>query len=153
MHPEYSPGQLEVSVGVAGPVAAADRVVLVRDVIRTVARELGPARVAVGQAARRTRSATARTCTCRCGAATTNLFGTGDDGVRHGAGGAGFLAGILAELPALFGVVCASPVSFLRLGPSRWTGVYGCWGVENREAPLRLIQGLARAVPAPRTSS
>ena len=41
VHPEYSPGQLEVSVGRTGPLAAADRVVLVRDVIRTVARELG----------------------------------------------------------------------------------------------------------------
>jgi glutamine synthetase len=140
VHPEYAPGQLEVSVGVAGPVAAADRVVLVRDVIRTVARELGlrvslsakPTPDALGNGAHLHLSL------WRGGA---NLFGTGDDGYGMTPEARSFLAGILAELPALFGVVCASPVSFLRHGPSRWTGVYACWGVENREAPLRLIQG------------
>ena len=140
VHPEYSPGQLEVSVGVAGPVAAADRVVLVRDVIRTVARELGlrvslsamPSPDVLGNGAH------LHVSLWRDGA---NLFGTGDDGYGMAPEARSFLAGMLAELPALFGVVCASPVSFLRLGPSRWTGVYGCWGVENREAPLRLIQG------------
>ena len=70
-----------------------------------------------------------------------NLFGSGDDGYGMAPEARAFLAGLLAELPALLGVVCGSPVSFLRLGPSRWTGVYGCWGLENREAPLRLIQG------------
>ena len=70
-----------------------------------------------------------------------NLFGSGDDGYGLAPDARAFLAGLLAELPALLGVVCGSPVSFLRLGPSRWTGVYGCWGLENREAPLRLIQG------------
>jgi glutamine synthetase len=140
VHPEYAPGQLEVSVGVAGPVAAADRVVLVRDVIRTVARELGmraslsakPAPDALGNGAH------LHVSLWRGGA---NLFGTGDDGYGMTPEARSFLAGILAELPALVAVVCASPVSYLRLGPSRWTGVYGCWGVENREAPLRLIQG------------
>jgi glutamine synthetase len=140
VHPEYAPGQLEVSVGVTGPVAAADRVVLVRDVIRTVARELGlraslsakPSTDGLGNGAH------LHVSLWRDGA---NLFGTGYDGYGMTSEGRSFLAGVLAELPALVAVVCASPVSYLRHGPSRWTGVYGCWGVENREAPLRLIQG------------
>jgi glutamine synthetase len=34
------------------------------------------------------------------------------------------------------------------LGLSRWTGAYVCWGLENREAPLRVIQGSAGAAGA-----
>jgi glutamine synthetase len=140
VHPEYSPGQLEISVGVAGPVAAADRVVLVRDVIRTVARELGlrvslsakPSPDALGNGAHLHVSLWRDD---------VNLFGSGYDGYGMTMEARSFLAGVLAELPALVAVGCASPVSYLRLGPSRWTGVYSCWGVENREAPLRLIQG------------
>lgn len=55
--------------------------------------------------------------------------------------GRSFLAGVLEELPALVAVGCASPVSYLRIGPNRWTGAHRCWGVENREAPLRFILG------------
>lgn len=147
VHPEYSPGQLEVSVGSTGPVAAADRIVLVRDVIRTVARELGlrvsfsakPSLESLGNGAHLHLSL------WRGG---DNLLGSGDDGYGLAPEARAFLAGLLAELPALVGVVCGSPVSFLRLGPSRWTGVYRCWGLENREAPLRLIQGSHGARPA-----
>jgi glutamine synthetase len=140
VHPEYSPGQLEVSVGRTGAVAAADRVVLVRDVIRTVARELGhrvslsakPAPDVLGNGAHLHLS---------LWRGDDNLFGTGDDAHGMAPEARAFLAGLVAELPALVGVVCGSPVSYLRLGPSRWTGVFSCWGLENREAPLRLIQG------------
>jgi glutamine synthetase len=70
-----------------------------------------------------------------------NLVGSGDDAHGMAPDARAFLAGLLAELPALVGVGCGSPVSYLRLGPSRWTGVFSCWGLENREAPLRLIRG------------
>jgi glutamine synthetase len=140
VHPEYSPGQLEVSVGSTGAVAAADRVVLVRDVIRTVARELGlraslsakPTPDVLGNGAHLHLS---------LWRGDDNLFGSGDDAHGMALEARAFLAGLLAELPALVGVVCGSPVSYLRLGPSRWTGVYRSWGLENRETPLRLIQG------------
>ena len=33
--------------------------------------------------------------------------------------------------------------SYLRLVPSHWAGVYACWGLENREAALRMITGSA----------
>ena len=31
--------------------------------------------------------------------------------------------------------------SYLRLIPSHWAGVYACWGLENREAALRMVTG------------
>ena len=62
---------------------------------------------------------------------------------RHGltADGEAFASGILAALPALTAVGAPSVASYLRLVPSRWAGVFQCWGRENREAALRLVTG------------
>jgi glutamine synthetase len=146
LHPEYSPGQLEASVGAATPVEAADRAVHVRDVIRTVHRERGascslsprPSMDGLGNGAHLHFS---------LWRGDRNLCGTGDGPHGLDTEAAAFLAGVLSELPALVAVGCAAPVSYLRLGPSRWTGAYTCWGLENREAPLRLIRGSASARP------
>jgi glutamine synthetase len=65
-----------------------------------------------------------------------NLF----DGFPDSEGGLA-AAGILAHLPALLAVGAPTPASYLRLVPSRWAGVFACWGVETREAALRFIPG------------
>jgi len=64
---------------------------------------------------------------------------------RHGltAEGEAFAGGIFERLPALTAVGAPSVASYLRLVPSRWAGVYQCWGRENREAALRLVTGSA----------
>ena len=57
--------------------------------------------------------------------------------------GEAFAAGILTRLPALLALGAPSVASYLRLVPSHWAGVYACWGLENREAALRMITGSA----------
>jgi glutamine synthetase len=57
--------------------------------------------------------------------------------------GEAFAAGILSRLPALLAIGAPSIASYLRLVPSHWAGVYACWGLENREAALRMITGSA----------
>ena len=57
--------------------------------------------------------------------------------------GEAFAAGILDRLPALLAIGAPSVASYLRLVPSHWAGVYACWGLENREAALRMITGSA----------
>jgi glutamine synthetase len=52
-----------------------------------------------------------------------------------------FMAGIVERLPALLAVGAPSVASYLRLLPSHWAGAYGCWGLENREAAVRLVTG------------
>jgi glutamine synthetase len=146
IHAEYAHGQFEVSIAATPPVEAADRAVLVRDAIRTVCRELGlraslspkPQLDALGSGAH------VHVSLWRDG---RNLFGAGAE-PGPTAEGRAFLAGLLRELPALVAVGCAAPVSYLRLGPSRWTGAFAIWGVENREAPLRLIRGSRVLRPA-----
>jgi glutamine synthetase len=139
-HPEYTPGQFEVSVAAGSPVAAADTAVLVRTTIRAVA--------------------------ARHGLAVSFAPSVADPGVGNGghvhlslerdgrnvfAGGEGpfgltpeaeaFTAGILRRLPALLAVGAPSAASYLRLLPSHWAGAYACWGRENREAAVRLVTG------------
>ncbi|MBW6439167.1 glutamine synthetase family protein [Actinoplanes hulinensis] len=137
LHPEYAAGQFEVSVAASDPVGAADDSVLVRETIRAVSHRHGlrasfaPAVVAdrVGNGGH------VHLSVWRDG---TNLF----DGFPSGAGGFA-AAGILAHLPALLAVGAPTPGSYLRLVPSRWAGVFACWGVETRETALRFVPGTA----------
>jgi len=140
IHPEYSTGQYEVSVGVLDPVGAADRSVLVRQTIRAVAQRHGlrvsfsPAVLAAG-----------------VGNGGHLHLSAWREGVNLHAGGTGrygmtghaesFVAGVVAALPALSAVATSSPASYLRLQPSHWAGVYACWGHETRESAVRLVTG------------
>jgi glutamine synthetase len=139
-HPEYAAGQFELSVAAENPVAAADTSVLVRSTIRAVGRSYGlrtsySPKVAVSGVGN---GGHVHLSLLREG---RNLFagGEGRFGVTDTA--ESFSAGVLARLPALLALGAPSPVSYLRLVPSHWAGVYACWGLENREAAMRLVTG------------
>jgi glutamine synthetase len=55
--------------------------------------------------------------------------------------GESFAAGVLPHLPALMAVGAPGATSYLRLVPSHWAGAYACWGLENREAAVRMVTG------------
>jgi glutamine synthetase len=143
-HPEYAMGQLEVSVPPSDPVGAADTTILVRQTIRAVAATHGmrasfspvviPGHVGNG--------GHVHFSVWRDG---TNLFAGGNG--PHGMTGTGeaFVAGVLAELPALVAVGSPSVPSYLRLIPSHWAGAFACWGRENREAAIRFVTGMVGA--------
>jgi glutamine synthetase len=140
-HPEYAMGQLEVSVAPADPVGAADTTVLVRQTIRAVA-------AAHGMRA----SFSPVVIAGHVGNGGHVHFSLWRDGMNLFAGGHGphgmtetgeaFVAGVLAELPALVAVGSPSVPSYLRLIPSHWAGAFACWGRENREAAIRFITGM-----------
>lgn len=140
IHPEYAPGQFEVTVAPADPLRAADLVVLVQEIVRAVTvrhgweANFGPS-VLAGQVGngRHVHLSLWREGRNLCGG------GSGVYGLTPEA--ESFLSGVLDELPALLAIGAPSPASYLRLGPSRWTGAFQCWGPENREAALRLVPG------------
>lgn len=140
IHPEYSPGQFEVSVAPSDPVGAADLVVLVRETIRAVSARhgldtfFGPVVEAgtVGNGAHLHLSLWRDD---------RNVCGGGDGPFGMTRECEAFLAGVLRELPALLAIGAPSPASYLRLEPSHWAGAFQCWGLENREAALRFITG------------
>jgi glutamine synthetase len=140
LHPEYAPGQFEVSVGPTGAVAAADRILLVRHTIRAVTHRAGmrcsfaPAMEVGGVGSG-----------CHLH---TSLWRDGQNLMTGAAGPHGlsdeaqaFVAGVLDGLPALLAVGAPSVASYLRLIPQRWSAPYRCWGRENREAAIRLVTG------------
>ncbi|MER8187096.1 glutamine synthetase family protein [Kitasatospora sp. NPDC094015] len=142
IHPEYAVGQFELSLAPGGPVEAADTALLVRHTVQAVSVRHGldasfaPAVTAGGVG----NGGHLHLSLWRAG----HNLGAGGPG-RYGltAEGEAFLAGVLAELPALLALGAPSVASYLRLVPGRWSGPYRCWGRENREAALRLIPGSA----------
>ncbi len=140
MHPEYSPGQFEVSTGPCAPLEAADRLLLLRFVTRAVAARYGldvsfaPVVFAGGLG----NGNHLHLSLWRDG---VNLMANGTDQAGMHPEATTFVAGILAELPALMAVIAPSIPSYLRLVPGHWSGAYTAWGVENREAALRFIPG------------
>lgn len=141
VHPEYAVGQFEVSVAAEDPLGAADTSVLVRQTIRAVAHRHGlkvsfAPKVGAGVG--------------NGGHVHVSLSRHGDNLMSGGAGpagmtapGEGFVAGVLAHLPALQALGAPSVASWLRLVPSHWAGSWAAWGVENRETALRFVQGAA----------
>lgn len=49
-----------------------------------------------------------------------------------------FIAGILAHLPALMAITTPSPNSYRRIRPHTWSAAFRCWGLDNREAAVRV---------------
>ncbi|ALG13497.1 glutamine synthetase family protein [Kibdelosporangium phytohabitans] len=139
IHPEYAPGQYELSIAHQDPVTAADHLVLVRETIRAVSMNHGlratfaPKVVAggVGNGCHVHLSA------WRDG---ENLMGGGNGTFGLTVDGASFIGGILNRLPALLALGAPSVPSYLRLVPSHWAGAFVAWGLENREAALRFIK-------------
>ncbi|MEW6495332.1 MAG: glutamine synthetase family protein [Cyanobacteriota bacterium] len=49
-----------------------------------------------------------------------------------------FIAGILHHLPALMALTTPSTNSYRRIRPHHWSGAFRCWGMDNREAAVRV---------------
>ncbi|WP_290058007.1 glutamine synthetase [Amycolatopsis solani] len=134
LHAEYGVAQVELSLAATDPVGAADDQLLARQTIHAAAHAHGLAvsfapLVGLGAAGNGWHL---HTSVHRKG---RNLL---DD---LGGDGAGYLAGLLRDLPALTAVTAPSVPSTLRLRPGYFAGAYAFWGVENREAPLRYVPG------------
>ncbi|WP_236788345.1 glutamine synthetase family protein [Amycolatopsis sp. GM8] len=133
LHAEYGLAQLELSLRATDPVAAADDQLLARQTIHAAAHAHGLRASfapvvdpeAVGNGWHLHTSLWRNGC---------NLLAGIPD-----AEGAGYLAGLLRDLPALTAVTAPSVPSTARLRPGYFASAYGFWGVENREAPLRYV--------------
>ncbi|WP_054813519.1 glutamine synthetase family protein [Nocardia arizonensis] len=140
-HPEYALAQLELSLAPDGPVAAADAVVLLRHTIRQVSADAGR-RASFAPCVEAEGTGSGAHLHFSVHTAEGSLFAGGPGPYGMHARGAAFLAGVLRELPALVAVGAGNPASFLRMRPSRWAGVWQCWGRETREAALRFVTGV-----------
>jgi glutamine synthetase len=139
-HPEYAPGQLELSVAAADPVLAADRSILVRQTIQAVSMAHGyRASFAPVVVARQVGNGQHLHLSAHAGQRPLFTGGAGPYGLTTP--GEALLAGLLDRLPALTAISAPSVASYLRLVPQHWAAPYQCWGLENREAAMRLVLG------------
>jgi glutamine synthetase len=135
---EYAPHQFEIPVAAAEGLASADRAVVLREVVREVARRQG------------TRASFAPLLDPQQAGNGVHihlsLLDTRGDSLLYDADGPArlselgghFAAGILRHARALSALSAASPVSGARLQPHRWSAGAVCLAQRNREALLRI---------------
>jgi glutamine synthetase len=144
-HAEVGHGNLELSVGEAEALAAADRRVQVLETIRGVAHRMGLETTMAPK---------------------PYLEGAGNGHHLHvslyeddapvlfdasgalSSQGSGFVAGLLEHMPAVMAFTAPSPNSYQRLAPGMWASAYAAYGPDNREAAVRLASPVAGAESA-----
>ena len=138
-HPELGWGQQELSIRHASALRAADNQITYRQTVRAVAAQHGMvATLAPKPWADQAGSGAHLHWSIWDTAHTTNKLAdaAGADGLSVLARQA--IAGVLTHLPGLLGMTTPSVNSFRRLQPHFWSSAYTAWGVENREAAVRV---------------
>mgnify|MGYP005988777413 CR=1 FL=1 len=137
IHAEYGGSQLEIALSPLDPLAAADAQVLARQTIHAAARARG-LRASFAPLPSSSNAGNGwhlHTSLVRDGH--NALTGDGEHGLSET--GRSYIAGLVRELPGLVAVTAPSSGSLLRRRPGYWAGAFGFWGVENREAAVRLV--------------
>ena len=138
-HPELGWGQQELSIRHAPALRAADDQITYRQTVRGVAGHHGLiASLAPKPFADQAGSGAHLHWSIWDKDHTTNRLAdaTGKDGLSPLARNA--IAGVLTHLPGLLGLTTPSVNSFRRLQPHYWSSAYTAWGIENREAAVRV---------------
>lgn len=137
-HPEYGPNQWEITLAPAEAAKAADRAILLREVVRHVADALDlrvtfsptPHVDSVGNGVH------VHLSLCKADGSPSSY-----DPARQGQlsiQASSFAAGILRHAAALTAITAPSPVSALRFGPGHWSVASARAGREDREALVRI---------------
>ncbi|MEU9410978.1 glutamine synthetase family protein [Streptomyces sp. NPDC048281] len=142
-HPEFGPGQHELTLQPAPALRAADAYVLQRLITRGLARRRGlwatfapvPTPGARGNGNHLHVSLWSRS---GSGAPAVNLFADDRDPLGLSELARAFIAGLLRHLPGLMALTCASVNSYHRLKPRMWAGAFGSYGPDNRETAIRV---------------
>jgi glutamine synthetase len=134
---ELGHGQHEISTGHAPALTAVDEQLFVRETIRAVASAHG---LVASLAPKPWPQNAGNGCHIHF-----SLW-DGDRNRFHDPAGEGhlsaearaFIAGVLEHLPGLCGLAAPSFNSYHRIIPHYWAGAFTCWGLDNREAPVRV---------------
>jgi len=151
-HPEFGAGQHELTLRHAPAMRAADQFVWQRAFTRGLARRRGlwatfapvPAPGMRGNGNHVHLSLWRRP---ESGGPAVNAFAADGSGPGSELGlsatGRHFVAGLLAHLPGLCALSCASVNSYQRLRPGMWSGAHLGYGFDNREAAVRIPSPLS----------
>ena len=136
-YPESGPGQQEISMRYTNALAAADWQIVFRETVRAIAYQHDLVA-----------SFLPKIFADAAGSGCHIHFSLWQDGENllpdnQGTGKLSqtareFIAGILHHLPSLMALTTPSVNSYRRLLPHCWSGAYRCWGLDNREAAVRV---------------
>jgi len=135
---ESGPGQHEISLHFSDPMTIADRLIYARETIKAVAIDHG---LIVSFVPKLFDNATGSGCHIH-----VSLWAKGKNVLADAKGkwklserGEGFIAGILDHLPGLMSMTTPTPNSFRRIQPKFWSGAFRVWGIDNKEAAIRVL--------------
>src|ERR1700677_1805945 len=141
-YPELGHGQHEMSIRYADALRAADNHVLYRETVRGVAFRHG---LWASLAPKPIPDQAGNGCHLHVSLVAgdgSNVFVDPADRFGLSETGYYFIGGVLAHLPGLLALTCASVNSYRRLAPQTWSSAYTCYGMDNREAAVRICSPL-----------
>jgi glutamine synthetase len=142
-YPELGHGQQELSIRYAPALRAADNHVLYRETVRGVAFRRGLwASLAPKPIPDQAGNGTHLHASLVSLADGSPVFADAAD--RYGLSRTGyhFIGGLLAHLPGLVALTCGSVNSYRRLQPQFWSSAFTVYGMDNREAAIRICSPL-----------
>jgi glutamine synthetase len=136
-YPEAGTGQQEISVAPSVGVTAADRQVLFKTVVKSVAAKH---KLKAAFAAKPILESTGSGCHLHVSLWQNgvNAFFDSGDPIKLSKLAYHAIAGVLEHLPALCALTVPSVNSYRRLQPGWWAGAFACYGLDNREASVRV---------------
>ncbi len=135
---EYGRDQFEVPIAPSDGLAAADRAVILREVVRELAQRRGwHASFAPKTEVEGVGNGVHIHLSFRDAEGRPAAYDPTRPGEASALAGS-FAAGILRHMPALVAFTAPSPISYLRLTPHHWSSSYTWFGDCNREASLRI---------------
>ena len=138
VEPEFGVHQYEITSAPAIGIEAAERAIITREVIRECARRLGYRATFTPKVAPDGIGNGAHVHFSFLDATGKNA--TYDASQPHNASliAQQFIAGVTRHMAAICALTSPSPVSYFRLGPHHWACGFASFGVQNREAALRI---------------
>jgi len=135
---ESGPGQHEISLHHSDPLTSADRLIYARETIKAVAINHG---LIVSFVPKLFEDSTGSGCHIHLSLLSKgkNILGSKKEAWNLSKNGQHFIAGILNHLPALMSMTTPTPNSFRRIKPQFWSGAYRIWGIDNKEAAVRVL--------------
>ena len=138
-HPELGAGQQELSIRHADALRAADNQITYRQTVRAVAAQHGMvATLAPKPWADQAGSGAHLHWSIWDARHTENRLADAAAMAGLSTLARQAIAGVVAHLPALLALTTPSVNSFRRLQPHFWSSAYTAWGIENREAAVRV---------------
>lgn len=137
-NPESGPGQHEISLYYCEPLVLADRMVSARETIRSVALKHGSIASFVPKLFDDATGSGSHLHISLWSAA-KNVTPDSKGNWYLSQSCESFIAGILDHLPGLMALTTPTPNSFRRVQPRTWSGAFRAWGIDNKEAAIRVL--------------